>query len=91
VSNERALEKRSILPSKLRDFTFKRLEIYGFSFTVRPTIDRQNSNQDKAFEKQLPDSLLGSPNLFATSLIRLISMILHGAKWRMWGSCLLDV
>jgi len=51
VSDERALEKRSILPSKLGDFTFERLEIYGFSCTVRPIIERENSNLHKASGK----------------------------------------
>lgn len=63
MSNERALEKRSILSSKLRDFTFKRLEIYGFSFTVRPIIDRKNSNQDKSFGKATPQLTFGLAEL----------------------------
>ena len=63
VSDERALEKRSILPSKLRDFTFERLEIYSFSCTVQPIIDRKNSNQDKAFGKATPRLTFGPAEL----------------------------
>ena len=63
MSDKRALEKRSILPSKLGDFIFERLEIYGLSCTVRPIIDRKNSNQHKAFGKATPQLTFGPAEL----------------------------
>ena len=59
MSDERALEKRSILPSKLGDFIFERLEKYGFSCAVRPIL----SNRHKAFGKATPQLTFGHAEL----------------------------
>jgi len=91
VLDRRALEKRSILPSKLGDFIFERLEIYGLSCTVRPIIDRKNSNQHKAFGKATPQLTFGP-----AELVRDVAHTPHRydppwGEMKNVGSCLLDV
>ena len=72
VLDERALEKRSILHSKLRDFIFERLEIYGSSCTVRPIMDCENSNPHKPPGKATSQLTFGP-----AELVRDVAHTLH--------------